>query len=673
MGWFSRERRWRSQPRRMHSEEDASRTSGRRLIVIRLVVMLLFCALSLQLLRFQVWSGGRYQLKAESNRLRLVTVPAPRGLMYDRNHNPLVRNVASYTAVIVPADLPKGQENDIYYQLSSVIGVPPDQIEQKVADSLKRNDPFTPVAIKEQLDQNTVLTLAELRHTLPGVDIRYDTVRQYNDPVLMSHIYGYVGPINPDNLSDYEARGYQQDDKVGQTGLEYTYEDQLRGTPGKQQVEVDASGRQLRQLGEIPPKPGNSLVLSIDLDLQQHITDILQRSLNETGSDLGVAIMMDVHTGEILAYVSLPNYDVSKFATGISQKDFDALLNAPGKPLTDHAIQDAYPPGSTFKVIVGAGALQEGIATTNTTLISHGAFNVTGDPAHPAYVYDWADLGTLDFYHGLAMSSDIYFYCLAGGCPYLPGGGLAKGLGADEIARWAREFGLDTPTGIDLPNEAAGLIPDTNWAAKNLKNADGSPARWYVGDTYFMGIGQGYDTATPIQMVRVAAAIANGGDLLRPHIVREIDDANGNVVVPPQKQVVKHIDVSDQNLAIIRQGMQMAVEGGSAATAFVPGLHIAGKTGTAEFGAAIAKPTGDSENLNPLQNGKYNEHGWFISFAPYDNPQVALVVFHDNGGGAATAAPTAKKIWDYYFNQYKKGNPNPGASPTPAAPKPAGG
>ncbi len=673
MGLFSRERRWRSQPRRTHTEEDASRTSSRRLIVVRLAVVLLFCALSLQLLRFQIWSGGRYQLKAESNRLRLVTVPPPRGLLYDRNHNPLVRNVASYTAVIVPADLPKGQENDVYFQLSNVIGVPPDQIQQKVADSLKRNDPFTPVAIKEQLNQNTVLTLAELRHTLPGVDIRYDTVRQYSDPVLMSHIYGYVGPINPDNLSDYEARGYQQDDKVGQTGLEYTYEDQLRGTPGKQQIEVDATGRELQQLGEDPPKPGNSLVLSIDLDLQQHVTDILQQSLNQTGSDLGVAIMMDVHTGEILAYASLPNYDVSKFASGISQKDFDALLNATGKPLTDHAIQDAYPPGSTFKVIVGSGALQEGIATTNTTLISHGAFNVTGDPANPAYVYDWADLGKLDFLHGLAMSSDIYFYCLSGGCPFLPGGGLARGLTADRIAYWAREFGLDTATGIDLPNEVSGLIPDTTWAAKNLKNADGSPAHWYIGDTYFMGIGQGYDTATPIQMVRVAAAIANGGDLLRPHLVREVDDASGNVVVPPQKQVVKHLDVSDANLAIIRQGMTMAVEGGSAATAFLPGQHIAGKTGTAEFGAAIAKPTGDSENLNPLQNGTYNEHGWFISFAPYDNPQVALVVFHDKGGGAATAAPTAKKIWDYYFNQYKKGNPNPGASPTPASTTPAGG
>lgn len=663
MGLFSRERRWRAESRQPQNEEDEARASNRRLVVMRLVVVLLFSVLSLQLLRFQVWSGGRYQLKAESNRLRLQVTAPSRGLIYDRNHQPLVKNVASYTAVIVPADIPKGREQDLYYQLSGIIGVPPDEIDQMVRDSVKRTDTLTPVQVKEQLDQRTMLTLAELRHTLPGVDIRYDAERQYADSTLLSHVFGYVGTITEDDYPQLKDRGYQLSDKIGKTGVEYSYEDQLRGTPGKRQIEVDASGRELRQLGEFPAKPGNSIVLSLDLDLQQHFTDILQSSLREIGSPSGAAVMMDVHTGEILAYVSLPNYDVNLFSSPLLQKDFQPLLDDPGKPLVDHVSADQYPPGSTFKVITGAAALETKVANLGTTLTSNGAFIIDPKlgPGVPGnVVYDWANLGTLDFYHGLAMSSDIYFYCLSGGCPTLPGGGLAKGLGPDVLAKYARDFGLGAKTGIDLPDEAPGLIPTTDWKAKTQKDDQGNPLDWVLADTYFMGIGQGYDTTTAVQMVRVAAALANGGDLLRPHVVREIDDATGNVVVPPDRQIVRHLSVSDANLAIIRQGMLMAVEGGSAVNGFLPGYHIAGKTGTAEFGVAT-KPAGENSN------GSYNEHGWYISFAPYDNPQVALVVFHEKGGGAVTAAPAAQKMWDYYFNHYKQGNgtAKPDASPIP--------
>jgi len=669
MSGFRRERRWRSESRPARSEEAFARSSSRRLLVLRFVVVALFSILSLQLLRFQAWSGGRYQLKADSNRVRLVDTQPARGLVYDRQHNPLVRNVASYTAVVVPADIPKGHESELYFKLSSLIGVPPDLIAQKVADGVKRSDPLTPVVLKEQLDQRTVLTLAELRHTMPGVDVRYDAVRQYSDPVLLSHIYGYVGKIAADEYAQLKNRGYQLSDKIGKTGLEYAYEDQLRGTPGKQQVEVDATGRELRQLGEAPAKPGSSLVLSVDLDLQQHITDIMQQSLHEIGSASGAAVMMDVHTGDILAYVSLPNYDVNLFSGPVADKDYKALLDDPGKPLVDHIASDQYPPGSTFKVITGSAALETRVATPGTTLTSHGSFNLADNPkdAGPgSIVYDWADLGTLDFYHGLAMSSDIYFYCMAGGCPTLPGGGIpGEGVGPDRLAQFARDFGLGARTGIDLPDEATGLIPDRAWKERTQKDDHGNPLKWYRGDTYFMGIGQGYDSATPIQMVRVAAAIANGGDVLRPRVVHEIDDAAGNVVVPPQREVVRHVGVSDANLAVIREGMRLAVEGGSAVNGFLPGQKIAGKTGTAEFGVAI-KPAGETSN------GSYNEHGWFISFAPYNDPQVALVVFDERGGGAVTAAPAAKKIWDYYFNHWHKDGADQGAtagasvSPTPA-------
>jgi len=681
MGLFRRERRWRSRQERRPTEEDLVRAGNRRLIVMRLVCVLIFAVLSLQLLRFQVFNSGRYQLKAESNRLRLQTIPPPRGIILDRNGQPLVRNVPAFSAVIVPADIPKGRETDTYYQLSTIIGVPPDQIAQKVAESLRQSDPFTPVTIKTGLDQTTVLTLAELRHALPGVDVQYDAVRQYADGALLSHIYGYIGKISSDEYKQLKDRGYSLNDDVGKTGLEYTYEDQLRGTPGEKQVEVDAAGRVLQTISQQPAKPGNNLVLSIDLDLQQHFTEILQKWKEKTGSSVAAAVMMNVHTGEILALVSLPNYDANMFSGPVSEQQYQALLNDPGKPLIDHAISDQYPPGSTFKPITGAAALQLGIATPSTTLTSHGIYcpNSNGRNTEQlrstgSCVYDWADLGTLDFYHGLAMSSDIYFYCLAGGCPDLPGGGLPRGVGQDNLAKYARQFGLGEKTGIDLPDEATGIIPDSAYAAQ-LKDIDGKPHQWYIGDTYFMGVGQGYDAATPIQMVRVAAAIANGGDVLRPHIVHEIVDANGNVIVPPQRDVVRHVDISPDNLKVIQTGMRMAVEGGSAVTAYDPALKIAGKTGTAEFGTAIGRaPVGD----NLSGNGVYNEHGWFMSFAPYDDPQVALVVFHDKGNGAATAAPCAKEMWEYYFTQYLPNHPTPtpqfgpqpGSTPHPPLPSP---
>jgi penicillin-binding protein 2 len=689
MGLFRRERRWRARQERRQTEEDQVRSSNHRLIVVRLVCVLLFSVLGIQLLRFQILNSGRYQLKAESNRLRAEAITPPRGIILDRNHNPLVRNVPSYSAVVIPADIPKGQEDNTYYQLSTIIGVPPDQIAQMVAQSEQRADPFTPVKVKENVDQTTVLTLAELRHALPGVDVQYDAVRQYADGDLLGHIYGYTGTISSDEYDQLKSQGYTLNDDIGKTGIEYTYEDQLRGTPGQKEVEVDAAGRALQTVSQTDPKAGNNLVLTIDTDLQQHFTDILQKYVQQTGSTSAAAVMMNVHTGEILALVSLPNYDVNLFTGGISDSAFQQLLNDPGKPLVDHAISDQYPPGSTFKTITASAALQTGVANENTKLISTGAMCFGGD-VHTTgtgdCVYDWRpNLGTLTLKQGIALSSDIYFYCLAGGCPAKDTGyGIPNnGVGQDRLAQYAKQFGLGQKTGIDLPDEATGIIPDPSYSAQ-LKDVDGTPHQWTLADTYFMGVGEGYDAATPIQMVRVAAAIANGGDVLRPHVVREIDDASGNVVVPPSADVVSHLSVSAQNLAIVRDGMRMAVEGdyntASAYTAYVPGLKIAGKTGTAEYGTALSAPKGDTVGADTTGgNGTYNEHGWFMSFAPYDDPQVALVVFQEKGNGAATAAPCAADMWKYYFNTWLPSHPNvapafntpPGGTPVPLSPTPA--
>jgi len=278
------------------------------------------------------------------------------------------------------------------------------------------------------------------------------------------------------------------------------------------------------------------------------------------------------------------------------------------------------------------------VATAGTTIVTNGKLEVTSEGnANEKYVFpDWTNLGTLDFYRGVAMSSDVYFYCLAGGCPMLP----HDGLGSDNLARYARSFGLGERTGIDLPDEVPGIVPDRQWKQRTIHEP------WVTADTYFFGIGQEYLATTPLQMLRVVSAIANGGDILRPHLVHEVRDASGNLVQSFGHEVVRRIPVSQQNISIMREAMRQVVQNGSAPDAKVPGVQIAGKSGTAEYGNQITSPSGEAAN------GTYNEHGWFVSFAPFDNPQVALVVFHERGGGAVSAAPTSSVIWDFYFHQY---------------------
>ena len=618
----------------------------RRFAVLRLLVVLVFLALVLQLARVQILQGRRYRLLAESNLIKIIPSQPARGLIFDRAGRPLVKNVPVFAATLRPSQLPKDHPEEVYYALQADLGIPAVQLQQKVEAAVKKNGADQPVTLKSEIDQTSALKLAELRSTIPALDVEPIPARDYTVGALMSRVLGYVGKIDPTEYKALAGHGYQLDDQVGKTGIELSYEDKLRGVPGQRAVEVDAAGHELRTLDEAPSQPGDDITLTIDSTLQQGVANILANSLKAYQSPSGVAIMMDVHTGEILAYVSLPTYDDNLFSGPISESTLQQLLKDPGRPLVDHAISDQYPPGSTFKEITGLAALQDGVATPGTTIATDGKLVVAnqGDPSQSYTFPDWSNLGTLDFYRGVAMSSDVYFYCLAGGCPQLQ----HDGLGSDELARYARMFGLGEKTGIDLPDEAPGIVPDKQWKLRTLHEP------WVLADTYFFGIGQEYVAATPIQMLRVVAAIANGGDILRPHLVHEIRDASGNLVSDSEPQIVRHVDVGAQNIATMRQAMLQVVDSGSATTAQVPGVKIAGKSGTAEYGSRIDSPAGEEAN------GTYNEHGWFVSYAPYDNPQVALVVFHERGGGAATAGPVSSQIWDYYFHQYL-----PSRSPLP--------
>ena len=594
--------------------------------VLRALVILLFGILVVQLVRLQVIKGDEYAQQAEINALREVQIPAARGLILDREGRPLVRNAARFSAAIVPGDLPERGEVGVYRQLERVIGVPVDEIERKVIAGIEAEGPFEPVVIKTDIDEEMALMLGELEPVTPGLKLLIKPTREYLAAPFLAHVLGYVGPISEEEYKELKDQGYLLQDHTGKTGVEFTYESVLRGRPGKKLVEVDALGHELKIISERRPLDGSNLVLTIDLDLQKMVKSTLEEYAVE--GDNAAAVVMDVRNGEILAMVSLPDFDNNIFSGPLSEGDLASLVESPGKPLVNHAIAERYPPGSTFKAIVGAAALQEGTASTGTTITSRGYITVENeyDPNVVTPFYDWSALGALDFYDGIAMSSNVYFYYLAGG---KADEGFI-GLGEARVAKYARAFGLGAPTGIDLPGESAGLVPDAQWKEETFGDS------WFLGDTYNFGIGQGYLSATPLQIISAISAIGNGGTVVRPHLLQEVQDSHGNVLQRFEKSVRGIVPVEPEYLQIVKEAMRQSVSRGVATKAAVPGLEVAGKTGTAEFG--------------PARLGSQETHGWFVGFAPYDEPEIAVVVFFQRGGGGSDAAPAASKIMDYYFH-----------------------
>ena len=646
-GPFEGRRRWRAR------EPKKERPAGTRVLTIaaslRALIILMFGVLLIQLINLQVIRGEEFKEQSEINAIREVPVPAARGLIFDRNGLQLVDNSATFSAAIVPGDLPDRGKAAVYRTLSEILGVSVAEIEERVVESIEIQGEYSPAVIKSNLDHDTALILMELEPHSPGMRVLVEPSRNYLSGDLLSHIMGYVGPINAEEYAELSEEGYLYQDHLGKTGVEYSYEDVLRGNAGSKLVEVDAAGRELKVISERRPIDGQNVVLTIDLKLQQDVTNILQQYVDQ--GENAAAAVMDIRTGELLALQSLPTYDGNVFSGAISQDELDALINDPARPLVNHAISERYAPGSTFKTIVAAGALQEGVATPDTKITSSSYITVENefDP-NVVYVYpDWAPLGELDLYGGLAMSSNVYFYYLAGGKADEDFGGL----GEERLARYARAFGLGEPTGIDIPGETGGLVPDARWKQEQIGEV------WSLGDTYNFGIGQGYLATTPIQMLDVAAAIANGGELLEPRVVKEFQDSLGNTLEPLGTSIRDDVTVDANHLAVIRQAMRQSVTDGVARNANATRAQVAGKTGTAEFGDIAT----NDESLDT--------HGWFIGFAPYDDPQIAVVVFVQNGSGGDDASPAAARIFDAYFSlEDPEATPVPTETPDPDAPAP---
>jgi penicillin-binding protein 2 len=478
------------------------------------------------------------------------------------------------------------------------------------------------VRIAQDVDRRTAQLISEAGFELPGVDVAVEARRQYTDGALLAQLLGYTGPVSAEELADLRDQGYQPDDLLGKVGLEAQYETELRGTYGVQTVARDSTGRRTQVLQTVrEPVPGASLRLTIDTKAQKNAQKALKWAMDVIGMTRGVVIAMDPQTGEILAMVSLPTYDNNKFARGISQAEYKKLLSNKDKPLLNHAIQAHYAPGSTYKLVTGTGGLADGDITADTRLMTK-PYLTLGDTKF----YEWnrRGWGACDIYCGFGHSSDTFFYQVAGM------------LGIDRLAYWARQYGFGAPTGVDLPGEVVGIVPDNAWKQEALG------ARVFPGETYQAGIGQGYDAVTPLQLINAYAALANGGTLYQPQVVREVIGPDGTVIRPFERKVIRKLKVKSSVLRTMREAARTTVTLRHTYNLVDLPIKIAGKSGTAEFG------TPDSKGRLPYSSffvgftPKDPRNG---SFADHDSRLIVMAFAHDS----RTKGNAATEIVKYFF------------------------
>ncbi len=614
--------------------EEPEGKIDRRGTLFRAIFLIGLLLLAAQMWRLQIIEGSSLRERADHNRTRTSMITPPRGIIYDRYGRILASNSPVFTAAVVPADIPQGRTGEILSRLAGLLDIPMAQVQKAIDRRRTTNDPFTPIPVWTGVDLVAVHRVEEHHLDLPGVLVLVESARRYSDGQLLSHILGYMLPISPDILppGEYERKlkfeQYTINDKIGAAGLERTYESRLRGRPGRRLYEVDVSGRTVSELRVEPAEPGSNLVLSIDMDLQRYVASVLSQVLDRSPS--AAAVVMDPNNGDVLAMVNFPTYDNNVYSDPDREEELTHILTDPRQPLFPRAVAGQYPPGSTFKLVTGAGALQEGLASRDTIIESKGSICVPNEfnPHWCQPFPDWAAHGKMNFIQGLAFSSNVYFFYLGGG--YEPEG--FEGLGRERLAYYARSFGYGAPTGIDLPGEAAGLIPDEEWKRRQIGEV------WVKGDTYNMAIGQGFVQATPLQVANATNAIANGGTLYSPRLVRQIVDSDGHILEEMPTRVIRKVPVEPRHLALIREGMEAGFTISPLLKDFkVPGLRVAAKTGTGEF-------FGERN-----ERGELPTHGWFTGFAPADAPQISVTVFVERGSGSKEAAPIAMRIIRHYF------------------------
>jgi penicillin-binding protein 2 len=559
--------------------------------------------------------GAFYSEISKGNRVREIVIKAPRGKIFDKFGKILAQNTPSVDAIVIPSDLPESlaEKQKIAVILAEILNLDKKEIEELIESQDKNS--LKPVLIKENITNDQALIISEKTSGLGGVVLEKTAIRNYEESVIFSAIIGYDGKINKKELE--ENPDYLMTDYIGKSGLEKIYESVLRGHHGARQVEVDSLGNVKKNLGIINPQAGNDLVLNIDEGLQKRIFDSLSSVLEKSGTKTAAAVAIDPRNGGVLAMVSLPAFDNSLFARGISSEEYQSIISNKDLPLFNRVTSGEYPPGSTLKPAVAVAALSEGTINGGTSLNCSGGISIGS-----WHFGDWKTHGGgIDVKKAIAESCDVFFYAVGGGYGNIPG------LGMDRMKKYETLFGFGIVTGIDMPNESNGLIPDENWKQEKIKE------KWYIGDSYHAAIGQGYVTATPLQLANYTAAIANGGTLYSPRVVGKIKKMDGTeeMIWSP---VIRKNFVSWDVLDVVRQGMRQTVESGTAQSLNSLPIAVAGKTGTAQFGT------------------EDKTHAWFISFAPYDDPEIAMAVLVEGGGeGHSSAVPVTRDVLDWYFKQ----------------------
>ena len=582
------------------------------------LIIIFFIAVIITRLWFlQIHNGSAYSAKADNNRVRMLDVIAPRGNIMDSEGRTIITNRPSFNIVWVKEDSPDPDE--IIKKLSLIL-------DEEIADLLKKvreatdNPRHIPILLKEDIDWKTLVYIENNHYDLPGVRIEVLPRRNYLFEDFGSHMIGYTGEISQEELEESKAEIYQGGDQIGKRGFEKFYEEELRGEKGTLYMEVDAHGFEQRQLKGKEPLPGNDLQLTIDLDLQLEAENAL-------AGKAGAVIAMDVNSGRILAFASAPPVHLEDFVGGISTSNWQALLNDIKRPLVHKTIQGQYPPGSTYKVVTALAGLSKGVIDANTVFYCSGSM-VFGNRRYGC----WKEggHGPVSLHRALAESCDVYFYQV----------GLR--VGVDALAEYANRMGLGHKTGIDFEYEKSGLIPTANW--KKLAKGE----RWQEGETLSISIGQGFNLVTPLQVCQMTSALANGGTLYKPFLVEKILDPEGQVVKDFAPTVEVELAGMDKYLELIRDGLVGAVNDrhGTGKEARLKGITVAGKTGTAQVVTMEKFKEVSEEDVEY----KHRDHAWFTSFAPAENPEIAVTVLVEHGGhGGSAAAPVAKKVLAKYF------------------------
>jgi penicillin-binding protein 2 len=560
-------------------------------------VLLLVC---FKLVQMQVLDGARYRTLSENNRLRVLKTPAPRGIIFDRNGTPLVKNIPVFSVSLSPDD----SVNIDMAALAALLGMNREEIEEKI--SKMDNSPFIPLKLKQGLSFEEIARIEARKSDFPRLFVETEVGREYLFGKTGAHIVGYLGKITTSQLENPQLKFFPQDALIGQWGVEALYDDHLRGVPGERIIEVDALGRELRLIQQRPSVKGNDITLSIDINIQKAVEDAF-------GGKAGALVAIKPGTGEILALESLPSFDPNVFSRGVSQQAWQELMDDKKKPMLNRALQSQYPPGSTFKIITAIAALEEGVIETGRKI------SCTGGISYGKWSFGcWkkGGHGLVDFHRAVVESCDTYFY------------EVGRRLGIDKIHKYATALGLGKETGLNLRlKERAGLIPSTAWKKERTK------APWYLGETYNAAIGQGYVAATPVQMAKMLATVVNGGNIYNLSIVK-----GGG-------KPVGQVDLKPDTLALVKEALAGVVNepGGTAHASQSQMTVIGGKTGTAQV---VGKKKGAGE--------RFADHAWFVAFAPVDNPTIALSVFVEHGGhGGATAAPIAKRAIEAYMAEQK--------------------